>query len=64
MKKIYQTPRVDLQRPLHIETYMQVPSAGETLPGTEPGGKTEPDPSTPYDPDAKERNAWEEGGLW
>lgn len=64
MKKQYKTPVVEEQHLLTLDAFMDIPSAGGTLPGTGTGGNTGDEPETPYDPDSKERNPWEDNGLW
>ncbi len=65
MKKQYKTPKMAEHHLLTLDAYMDIPSAGGTLPGTGTGGNTDDeDPSTPYDPDSKERDLWSDKGLW
>lgn len=57
-------PESDEHRLLTIKSYMDIPSAGVTLPGTGSGGNTDDEPEFPFDPDAKTRDLWDKKGLW
>ena len=64
MKRQYKTPVIEEQHQLTLDAFMDIPSAENTLPGTNTGGNTDDDPTIPYNPDSKEINPWEDKGLW